>query len=87
MPLMLSDYECQACGHIFEELADRDAPETVKCNTCGKFQCRRLITGTRVDYRLGVDPGSWPTMGDKWARMHRQKTEQERKQKREHGES
>lgn len=80
MPLMLSDYECTGCGHIFEELADRDTPELVKCTSCGEFLCRRLITGTRLDYRMGVD-SSMPTMADKWARMHRQKATQERKRK------
>lgn len=83
MGLMLSDYECTACGHIFEELADRDAPETVKCEQCGQFSCKRLITGTRIDPRLGVDP-SYPTLYDAWARKRKQAAAQERKRKLEH---
>lgn len=85
MALLLSDYECTKCGHVFEELADRDAPETVKCEQCGQFSCKRLITGTRIDPALGADL-AFPTMADAWARKHKQAAEIERKRKREHGE-
>jgi putative FmdB family regulatory protein len=84
MPLLLSDYECKGCGHEFEELADRDNPNSVKCPLCGQFNPTRLITGTRIDPRLGLDPTGFPTMGDKWARTHRQAAQIERKRNRAH---
>lgn len=83
MPLLLSDYECQSCGAKFEELADRNHPETVKCPECGQFNATRLITGTRIDPRLGVDL-AFPTMADKWARTRRQAAQIERKRKQAH---
>lgn len=70
MPLILNDYECQECGHVFEELADRDA--RIPCPVCNA-PSKRLIAAPRIDPRLGLDPEGFPTMADKWARVRRQR--------------
>lgn len=85
MPLMMFDYQCDVCFNEFEELVDRDNPGTVKCPVCDSSKTRRLVTGTRIDPRLGVDPDSFPTMGDKWARKQRQRKATEMKRRESHG--
>ncbi len=37
------DYECDACGHAFEEFQSITAPAIRKCPVCGKMKVRRLI--------------------------------------------
>lgn len=37
------DYECQACGHKFEEFQSIKAPPIKTCPACGKNKVRRLI--------------------------------------------
>ena len=37
------DYECDACGHAFEEFQSIKAEPTKKCPKCGKRKVRRLI--------------------------------------------
>jgi len=46
------DYECKACGHVFEELQAMTAPKLVKCPSCGKDQLSRLIgSGSGVIFK------------------------------------
>lgn len=85
MKLILFDFECRDCGLEFEELAYRDHPDPVKCPQCHSTSTKRLITGTRIDPRLGVDAASFPTMGDAWARKRRERSAIEAKRRREHG--
>ena len=37
------DYECNACGHVFEKFQSITAPAVRKCPKCGKLKVRRLI--------------------------------------------
>jgi len=37
------DYECQACGHVFEELQTMTDPKLTKCPKCHKKKLSRLI--------------------------------------------
>ena len=37
------DYECQACGHEFEELQSMTDKKLTKCPKCGKNKLARLI--------------------------------------------
>lgn len=82
MPRILSDFECSNCTHVFEDFT---GPE-IWCPECGSKAVTRLITGTRLDPRLGVNPDSFPTMGDKWARVRKQKQQIDAKRARDHGE-
>ena len=36
-------YECEACGHEFEELQSMTEPKLKKCPKCGKLKLSRLI--------------------------------------------
>jgi putative FmdB family regulatory protein len=85
MSLILFDYLCTTCGDEFEELVEREHPDPVKCPTCGSSSTRRLVTGTRIDPRLGIHADVFSTMGDKWAKKQRQRKAIEMKRRREHG--
>jgi putative FmdB family regulatory protein len=39
------DYECKACGHVFETMHAMSAPALKKCPECGKSKLVRLISG------------------------------------------
>ena len=86
MSRILFDYRCTTCTEIFEELVDRDSPEPVKCPLCGQFNTTRLIGTFTIDPRLGLDPTSFPSMGDKWARKREQRQRVETRRALSHGE-
>lgn len=71
------DFQCRKCNEVFEEYADPEQDE-VPCPVCGTANPIRLIGATRMDPRLGVDAASFPTLGDKWARIRRQRAQIER---------
>ena len=37
------DYECESCGHQFEQFQSITAKPTRKCPECGRMKLRRLI--------------------------------------------
>jgi len=37
------DYECQACGHVFEKFQSITASPIRRCPECGRMKVRRLI--------------------------------------------
>ncbi len=39
------DYECSACGHVFEEFQSMTDAKLTKCPKCGKNKLSRLIGG------------------------------------------
>ena len=46
------DYECDACGHTFEEFQSISADVLVKCPKCGKKKLRRLFgTGAAIVFK------------------------------------
>ncbi|MCY2929577.1 MAG: zinc ribbon domain-containing protein [Planctomycetota bacterium] len=46
------DYECDACGHAFEQFQSIKASPVRKCPACGKRKVRRLIgTGAGVIFK------------------------------------
>ena len=85
MSLLLFDFECEGCGQVFEELADRDSPVPVKCLKCGHLKTRRLISAPRIDPSLGLDAQSFPTMGAAWEKKRAQRKRIEERHYREHG--
>lgn len=38
-------YECESCGHIFEDLRGFNDPNPEECPECGADQIERLISG------------------------------------------
>lgn len=83
--MILFDFLCRACGAEFEELVARDNPDSAKCPKCTSSKTTRLVTGTRIDPRLGVDGSSFPTMADKWTRTRRERLQIEQKREAAHG--
>lgn len=46
------DYQCDACGHEFEEFQNITAPVLTKCPSCKKKKLRRLFgTGAAVVFK------------------------------------
>ena len=74
MKLLMFDFECRGCGVIFEDLIP-STENTAKCPECGDLG-NRLIASPRLDWRMGADP-EFATMGDKWARMQKQRQKSE----------
>ncbi len=37
------EYQCQSCGHLFEELQSMSEAPLVKCPSCGKDELKKLI--------------------------------------------
>ena len=87
MARILYDFECpsESCANKFEEFADWSNPVPVNCPLCGE-PSKRLISAPRIDPRLGLDPTGFPTMGDKWAKVRRQRVQIENKQAASRGE-
>lgn len=46
------DYQCEACGHTFEEFQSITAKPLKKCPACGKSKLQRLIgTGAGIIFK------------------------------------
>ena len=83
MSLVLFDHECDICGHIFEELVDRDGASP-SCPECTSYSTHRLLSPLRLDPRLGVSR-DFPSMADKWEKNRKQHQRIEERRNREHG--
>lgn len=60
----LFDFECTACGKVFEEMIPDDS-HTLPCSSC-KGEATRLIAAPRIDWlHMGLDPG-FPSAYEKW---------------------
>ena len=73
MSRQIFEFRCaaDACGLVFDEYVAYDDIPSVKCPSCASDTVRQLCA-PRIDPRLGLDPASFPTMADKWARIRRQ---------------
>lgn len=46
------DYQCQACGHTFDEFQSITSSPLRKCPSCGKLKLKRLIgTGAGIIFK------------------------------------
>ncbi len=73
--LFLYDFTCEE--HVFEDLQDPSDNTEIPCPQCGK-PSKRIISGTRVDWRsMGVS-NDFPTAASKWARMQRKKAKSDK---------
>jgi putative FmdB family regulatory protein len=46
------EYQCQACGHVFDEIQSFKAAPLRKCPDCGKLKLRRLFgTGAAILFK------------------------------------
>ncbi len=81
--MILFDFRCTACAHAFDDLVKSDV-HSIPCPKCAS-EAKRLISAPRLDPRMGLDPDGCPTMGDKWARVRKQRATIEEKHYKEHG--
>ncbi len=76
--MLVFDYECWACGDIFEEFV-KTPEDNVACENCGSGPAIRMPVAPTLRYlEMGVDP-TMPTSADKWADMREQKIRMENK--------
>ncbi len=80
--LILYDWRCQSCNTKFEALEKMVTLER-ECPECGNV-AKRLISAPRLDPKMGLDPSN-TTAADRWARVNKQKTEQDKKFYEDHG--
>jgi putative FmdB family regulatory protein len=68
------DFECAACGHVFEEMIDDDRREQ-PCNECNG-PAKRQASAPRLDWRrMGTDPG-FPTAYERWGNAQTERNKQ-----------
>lgn len=75
------DFRCESCG-VWEDMVKPDV-FVAPCPACGK-DSNRIISGTRLDPRMGVDP-DFATMADKWAKQRTKRAKIDRAHYKEHG--
>ena len=46
MPIF--EYQCDSCGHCFEQLIFKKDDKKVNCPECGKTKVRKLISGASI---------------------------------------
>lgn len=80
--LILFDFECPN-GHSYDDLVQPDVHQA-PCPTCGQ-EGTRQVSAPRFDPRMGIDATGFPTMGDKWARVRKQRKIVEERRAAEHG--
>ena len=78
----LYDWLCQSCDLKFEQLEKPDV-YTTECPDC-TGHAKRLISSPRLDPKMGLDPSN-PSAYERWARVNKQKTEQDKKFFEKHG--
>lgn len=77
-------YRCE-CEHVFTELKKIADRATHECPECG-VTAKQEITPIHLDYlSMGRDPDSFPTAGDKWAKIHEQDARVKNQKVRDHG--
>lgn len=69
--LLLFDFECTACKHVFEDMQNLNDHEPLACTNC-KGAAVRTISGTRLDPDMGLT-NDFPSMAAKWAKKTRQR--------------
>lgn len=73
--LLLFDFECRECGHLFEDLVEPDLRQT-SCSNCNGT-ADRLISKPNFDWRnMGVSR-DFPTFAAKWdkAQLHKSRND------------
>jgi len=70
--LILFDYHCTSCSHVFEVLAEYEDKQPKNCPECDGAG-GRIISGTHLDPMMAMD-GAFTTAVDKWAKKQKQRT-------------
>jgi hypothetical protein len=69
------DFRCSQCNNTFDDLVKPDIFE-IPCPEC-QAPAARCVSTPRLDPRMGFDP-DFATSGDKWKKMNKQKTQQDK---------
>lgn len=80
---MFFDFRCSNCGLKFEEMVKPDVRQA-PCPDCTSVG-ERLVSCPRLDPKMGLDPVGNPTMGDKWAKIRKERAQIEKRHYKEHG--
>lgn len=80
---MLFDFRCTGCSHKWDDMVKPNV-WSAPCPKCGA-EGKRLISTPRLDPRMGLDAVGNPTMGDKWAKIRKQRAKIESAHYKEHG--
>lgn len=78
-------FKCKRCGTAFTDVLDDSIELYRPCPKCGTLTNRFVGTFT-MPLSMGTDPG-FPTMWDKWAKVHKRQTKIAERHKRETGDS
>ena len=66
-------YRCDSCEIYFEDfktkVSERNNQLCIECDG----EVTLCLQPVHFDYRMGTDPDGFPTMGDKWAKIQREK--------------
>ena len=80
---ILFGFRCTDCSAQFDDMVKPDVHEAT-CPECGAVG-KRLVSAPRLDPKMGLDPEGNPTMGDRWAKIRKQRAQIEKKHYKEHG--
>lgn len=80
---MFFDFRCVDCEQKFDDLVKPDVQQA-PCPNCSGIG-KRLVSAPRLDPKMGLDPEGNPTMGDRWAKIRKQRALIEKKHYKEHG--
>jgi putative FmdB family regulatory protein len=81
---ILFDFRCLSCNNVFDDMVKPNVYEA-PCPECGSSNVTRLMSAPRLDPRMGLDPEGNPTMGDKWAKIRKDRARQEKAHYEKHG--
>jgi len=88
--MLLFDFECKHCDHVFENWDTSDRTASYPCPECGTPGATRRVSTPRFDYAGMVTSGSGSTDGlstsiDKWAKARKEKIKIEKRNMERHG--
>lgn len=81
--LLMFDFRCTSCEHQFDDLV-KSSVHSIPCPNCSS-EAKRLVSTPRLDPKMGLDAEGNPTMGDRWAKIRKEKALIEKKHYKEHG--
>jgi len=81
----IHDFQCEACGHVHEELVKRDI-KSHTCPECGNDSKLVFLKVARLNYlAMGAQKNVSPEFKDRFEKMHKKQTDKENAFEKEHG--
>lgn len=83
--MILFDFKCSGCNHVFEELVKSDTRQ-IPCPECAATAYRAIVKPPRIDrFGIGAQRNASPESIDYFERVHKQQTRIEEAYEQEHG--